>query len=171
MAKTSADLRLPKRPVTVELALLGAEPRSVDLYLAKHQDQVWRRQDMVDLLEQDRPFLPSFDRSKKCWFLFRTEAVVWVELPAQPRASGASEDEELELFELRRSVQVDLPGGKGLAGELLYSPQADGPRVLDYLNASGRYLHLWNEQRLFLINKAHVVRVLELDTPEATKAG
>ena len=40
----------------------------------------------------------------------------------------------------------------------------DRPRVVDYLNRTGRFLRLWTEATHYLINKDQIVRVTEQET-------
>lgn len=157
------DLRLPKRKVQVELALVDRPPRPVQVFVAEYQERSWRRQEVADLLEQDQRFLPALDLEDGTWFLFNKQQVLWVAVAPDAAAIPTADDEELELFEQHRVVRVDLAGGGALTGELLYSPAADGPRVLDHLNASRRFLRLWQEGRLLLVNQIWVQRVVETE--------
>ena len=59
-------------------------------------------------------------------------------------------------------MRVDLIGGEPLAGELLYSAPEESTRLVDYLNAPGRFLRLWSKETLYLINKTFVSRVVEI---------
>ena len=67
-----------------------------------------------------------------------------------------------ELFEFRRTVRVDLIAAEPIEGEMLYSAPDESTRLVDYLNAPGRFLRLWAKERLYLINKAFVLRVVEM---------
>jgi hypothetical protein len=59
-------------------------------------------------------------------------------------------------------VRVDLIGAEPLAGELLYFAPEQSTRLVDYLNEPGRFLRLWAKETLYLINKAFVLRVVEI---------
>ena len=59
-------------------------------------------------------------------------------------------------------MRVDLIGAAPLAGELLYSAPEQSTRLVDYVNEPGRFLRLWAKETLYLINKAFVMRVVEI---------
>jgi hypothetical protein len=152
-------LRIPKEAFAVELALAGAAPRRVEVFLAEQRANEFRRQYVLDLLEGARAFLPARDTATGKRETFNKDALLWICVPLAPFGSQAAGEEE--LFEFRHPVRVDLIGGEPLAGELLYSAPAESTRLVDYLNAPGRFLRLWSKETLYLINKAFVLRVVE----------
>jgi hypothetical protein len=153
-------LRIPKEAFAVELALAGAVPRRVEVFLAEHRANEFRHQVVLDLLEQAQAFLPARDTSTGKREIFNKDALLWIGVPLPPFGSQATADED-ELFEFRRPVRVDLIGGEPVAGELLYSAPEQSTRLVDYLNEPGRFLRLWSKETLYLINKAFVLRVVE----------
>lgn len=154
-------LKVPKRAVAVELALAGREPRPVEVYVAEHQAHAFRRQDVLDLLEHEQAFLPARDVADGAWVMFNKDTVVWMSLPVAALGEDADDDGGDELFDYRREVRVEVHGGPPLEGELLYSTPAERARVVDYLNQTGRFVRLWTADRLYLVNKAYVLRVAE----------
>jgi hypothetical protein len=156
-------LRVPKQAVEVELALAGISAASaVEVFVAEHQAHAYRRQDVLDLLEHEAAFLPARDRRAQTSALFNKDAVVWVAVPiAAARAAMADDEDEEELFDHHHHVRVELMGRDPLEGELLYSSPAEHARVADYLNEPGRFFRLWTTDRLYLVNRAYVIRVLE----------
>jgi hypothetical protein len=154
-------LRIPKEAFAVELALAGAVPRRVDIFLAEQRANEFRRQVVLDLLDQDQAFLPAIDTSTGKRETFNKDALLWIGVPLAPFGSQAASGED-ELFEFRRPVRVDLIGGEPLEGELLYSAPEQSTRLVDYLNEPGRFLRLWARETLYLINKAFVLRVVEI---------
>jgi hypothetical protein len=82
----------------------------------------------------------------------RRGAVAWVLLP---------KDDEVELFDHRKAVRVVLSTGETLDGSLLYSAPAEHARMVDHLNEPRRFLDLWRDERLCLVNKAYVVKLTE----------
>jgi hypothetical protein len=66
-----------------------------------------------------------------------------------------------ELFEQRRSVRVVLAGGDVLRGELLYTSPDESSRVVDLMNRNERFFRLWTDDRVLLVNREAVVRILE----------
>jgi hypothetical protein len=151
-------LRVRKDPLEVELALAGSEPRQVELFLAEHGSHAFSRQRVLDLLEQGDGFLPACDVETGQWESFNARAVVWIGL-ARPSVDAESSADE--LFEHRRRVRVSLKGGGSLEGEVLYSAPDGGTRLVDYLNRRERFLRLWDGDRIFLVNKESVLRVVE----------
>ena len=45
------DLKVPKRRVTVELALQGSTPRQVEVFVAEQQAHAVQKEDVLNLLE------------------------------------------------------------------------------------------------------------------------
>jgi hypothetical protein len=156
-------LRIPKEAFAVELALAGAVPRRVEIFLAEQRANEFRRQVVLDLLEHVQAFLPARDAATGKWEIFNKDALLWIGVPLAPFGSQApAVAGEDELFEFRRPVRVDLIGGGPLEGELLYSAPEQSTRLVDYLNEPGRFLRLWSKETLYLINKAFVLRVVEI---------
>jgi hypothetical protein len=154
-------LRIPKEAFAVELALAGAIPRRVEIFLTEQRANEFRRQLVIDLLEHVQAFLPARDASTGKWEIFNKDALLWIGVPLAPFGSQAGAGEE-ELFEFRRPVRIDLIGAEPLAGELLYSAPEQSTRLVDYLNEPGRFLRLWAKETLYLINRAFVMRVVEI---------
>jgi hypothetical protein len=154
-------LRIPKEAFAVELALAGFVPRRVEIFLAEQRANEFRRQLVLDLLEHVQAFLPACDAATGKWEIFNKDALLWIGVPLAPFGSQAVAGEE-ELFEFRRPVRVDLIGAEPLEGELLYSAPEQSTRLMDYLNEPGRFLRLWAKETLYLINKAFVLRVVEI---------
>ncbi|HKF45219.1 MAG TPA: hypothetical protein VKG01_19155 [Thermoanaerobaculia bacterium] len=158
----TGPLKILKQAVAVELALAGGEPRRVEVFVAEHRENEFRRQDVLDLLERVQAFLPARNVATGEWELFNKDALLWIGVPPSPLGS-APEGAADELFEFRRPVRVDFMGGQSLEGEILYSAPAESTRLVDYVNEPGRFLRLWTNDLLTLINKAFVLRVVERD--------
>jgi hypothetical protein len=154
-------LRIPKEAFAVELALAGAAPRLVEVFLAEQRANEFRRQLVLDLLEHVQAFLPARDVTTGKGEIFNKDALLWIGVPLAPFGSQAAAGED-ELFEFRRPVRVDLIGGEPLAGEVLYSAPEQSTRLIDYVNEPGRFLRLWAKETLYLINKAFVLRVVQI---------
>lgn len=160
MSRTE-PLRIPKEAFAVELALAGFVPRRVEIFVAEQRANEFRRQLVLDLLEHAQAFLPARDATTGTWEIFNKDALLWIGVPLAPFGSEAGAGED-ELFEFRRQVRVDLIGAEPLAGELLYSAPEQSTRLVDYLNEPGRFLRLWSKETLYLINRAFVLRVVEI---------
>lgn len=155
---SSPQLRIRKEPLEVELVLAGEPPRRVELFLAEHGSHGFDRQSVLELMEQSDSFLPACDHETGNWESFHTRSVVWIAIPRSP-ADG--EESGGELYDRRRFVRVWLTGGASLEGEILYSAPEESARVVDVMNRKERFLRLWSGDRLFLVNKDSVLRVVE----------
>lgn len=153
MSAVPSELRVPKNAVTVELALEGRAPRPVEMYLGLQRPHDFHAEDVSDLFDGPAAFLPARDVGEGEVVVVRKDAVVWVAFPASPEAD--------ELYDERHDVSVELRGGARLDGELLYSPPEGHGRVVDHLNQTGRFVRLWAGERLYLVNAAYIVRVVE----------
>lgn len=160
MSRTE-PLRIPKEAFAVELALAGFVPRRVEIFLVEQRANEFRRQLVLDLLEHVQAFLVARDAATGKWEIFNKDALLWIGVPLAPFGSQAGTSED-ELFEFRRPVRVDLIGAEPVAGELLYFAPEQSTRLVDYLNEPGRFLRLWAKETLYLINKAFVLRVVEI---------
>lgn len=157
--RTTELLRIRKQNVPVDLALPGSPPREVEIFLPEYGSQPYRRQHVIDLLEESRGFLPARDRASGSWELFNRNSLLWVRVP---RGRLGEDEHDEELFDFEKKVRVDLDEGEALEGELLYSAPGEETRVADYLNQEGRFFSLWQGEHLYLVNKAFVLRVVEL---------
>ncbi len=157
-----SELRVPKFPVIVELAVEGAAPCAVEVYIGAQKDRAYARQRLLDLLEHPTQFFPGREVDADRWGVFNKETVIWVGIPLDSGALPVEEESQDEqLFDIRREVEVDLSSGVRKSGELLYSPPAERSRVSDFLNEEGRFFRLWTASHVFLVNKGYVLRVVE----------
>jgi hypothetical protein len=152
-------LRISKQAVAVDMTLAGGQPRHVEIFLAEHRANEFRRQDVLDLLEKEHAFLPVQDAGSSAGEIINKDALLWIGVPLTPFGSEADAPEE--LYEFRHPVRVELLGTAALEGDLLYSAREESTRIIDHLNEAGRFLRLWAKDRLYLINKTFVLRVVE----------
>jgi len=158
----TADLRIPKHRVRVELCFAAGNVRRSEIFITEHDSRTWRRRDIHDLFEQTKTFLPTHDLDDGSWMVISRDQLQWVRIMDEP---PREEDEPVvddELFDVQRAVRVELAGGTALSGDLLYSPPPGHTRVADFLNEPGRFFPLWTESGELLVGKSHVVRVLEM---------
>jgi len=152
------SLHIRKEPLEVELALAGCPARRVSLFLAEHGVHAFARQTVLDLLEQVETFLPARDLETGLSESFNARAVVWIAMSREALEEEGSAD---QLFEHRRFVHVALAAGDWLEGEILYSAPDGEARLVDHLNRPERFLRLWHGDRVLLVNKQSVMRILE----------
>ncbi|MBT8495234.1 MAG: hypothetical protein KJO07_19465 [Deltaproteobacteria bacterium] len=161
MSSPSDDLRIPKIPVTVRLAIEGQGMASVKVFVAEHLADSMRRQRVLDLLESERLFFPALDQHSSPRIINKA-TVKWVEISLLDGALPVEEEViDSTLYDVCRTVVVELVGGDELTGDLLYSPPPERARVVDYLNSGGRFLRLWNPERVLLVNKDRIISVRE----------
>jgi hypothetical protein len=164
MDEASANLKIPKKTVPVELNLSGQETCEVEFFLAEYHPCSWRHQNVLDLLEDGNAFLPAKVAHHDARLLFNKDTVVWVGIPL--RADPAlAEIEPEELFDIKHEIRLELTDGSKLDGQLLYAAPPDRSRIVDYMNAPGRFFRLWREDHVYLVNKAFLLRIFQLDPP------
>lgn len=155
--------RIPKIPVTVEVNLGTPGIRRVEIFVAEHVADAFRRQHVADLLASPERFLPAREPGAANASLFNKAVAVWIRIPTSEGGLPVEESsaELEELFEQQHPVEVELASGEVVRGDLLYSLPSDRSRVADYLNRGDRFFRLWTTDFLYLVNKDHVVRVQE----------
>jgi len=168
------ELRVPTVPVRVELALVGRAAEAVEVFLADvpRTGRSHLARDVVALLEDHAPFFPA--RAGDQVALCARAAVAWVALATVSTAGGGEggdavpeevqgvePSEVLDLYDHRHDLRVELTGGAAVEGHVFDSSPIEQQRLADHLNRAGRFLWVWRETTLYLINTHHVVRVVE----------
>lgn len=159
MAQGDPTLRVPTQVVRVEVAFGSAAPRTVDLFAPAGEPGRPDRARVAELLSRDQRFLPARDVETGALVTLGARAICWLSVPLARSAELLVDD---DLFEHRRDVEIELDGGAALAGELLYSAPAASTRVVDVLNAEGRFVPLWLTDRVVFVNKSLVRGVTEV---------
>jgi hypothetical protein len=154
----AGEFRVPKTRIEVELAVRGYAPRRVEVFLAKHGARPFEPQGLLRLLEQGGDFLPASDPESGTVLLFSKHAVLWIALSA---AVGTGVDGQVELFNVRREVAVDLVDGSRLQGQLLFSAPPRHTRVADHMNETALFFRLFRAEDVVFINKRMVSRIAE----------
>jgi hypothetical protein len=167
MEGPSGDLRLPTLSVMVELSRVGRAREHAELFLPGGEDVARRGRtavagELATLLESEPPFLPVRERDPAGAMrvaLIGKHSFVWVSIGLEEEEPG----DVLALYDHQHGVRVELDGGETIVGHVLYSSPADRPRLADHLNLAPRFLRVWTATALYLVNKQHIVRVLEQD--------
>lgn len=187
MEGTPVDLRVPTLAVPVELSRAGQARERVELFLPSGRagEAVVARgrtaiaSELATLLEAEPLFLPVREHAPggPRVALVGKHAIAWVAISLRAGAGagvgGAGDavpdevadepSDALALYDHHHGVRVELDGGEAIDGHVLYSSPADRPRLADHLNLAPRFLRVWTATALYLVNKQHIVRVLELD--------
>ena len=98
------------------------------------------------------------------WSIINKNGLLWASVVLEDGRLpiDVAEDEEAPLFDRQVLVRVDFTQGDSLTGKILYSPPAGQTRVTDHINRADHFFRLWTADHLFLINKGHVLRVVEI---------
>jgi hypothetical protein len=174
--RPTAELRVPMQPVAVQIAGVDgpAAPCEVFVAQAPRKGRHAIADDLALLLESEPPFLPV--RAGGAITLLGKHAIRWLAFALRDPEDAAVVDgvpapvtqpepsEVLTLFDNKHDVELTLCDGTTLLGAFLHTSPADRPRVVDYLNRPARFLRLWTSSAQYLINKAHVARVREVES-------
>ena len=159
------ELRVPRRRVAVDLALAGRAAQRLELAVEPRERPTGRADwaDVREVIEGDRTFLPLHEVGSDRWFLVNRDRIVWLAVPTD--VAGAEPGEPDVLYDQRARVEIELEGGARLLGELLFAAPSDQARTGDHLNAEGRFLTVFQPDRVLLVSKA-AVHVLVETSPE-----
>jgi hypothetical protein len=149
--------RVPRREVTVRILVDDGRTLEGTLFTAE-TSAAGRPEDMLEHLnETDKEFVPLVCGADS--FLLNKAGIIWAQVSgeaAQELAVGAGIGRHVP-------VRLSLAGGLSLVGKLVIVMPAERSRVLDYLNASGRFLPLYGEGTVTLVQRRFVVTVRSLD--------
>ena len=149
------ELRLPTINVAVRLSVVGHEPAGAELFVAAAARG--RHEAVAELLEERDEFVPV--QGPRSVRLLAKRAITWLAIERAPVSADTSE--VITLYDRQHHVIVELTSGAKLEGMLFDSNSADRPRAIDHLNGSGKFLRLWTSDEHILINKDHILQVLE----------
>ena len=148
------DLRVPKRPVSVEVVLPGGDARRVTLFLSGAAAGHEGPERPSDLLNGDASFIPARDeRTGLMTFLHRASIAVARVAPDEepPEASFTIPTEH--------EVEITLADGTCLAGLVAYVAPESRERLVDFLNRADPFFRLLERDAVALVGRAHVARV------------
>jgi hypothetical protein len=166
VGQRTSELKLPTMVVTVRLAIVGASPSAVEIFVpdVPRRGRGQLLDDLATQLGGETRFVPV--RTSSRVRLIAKHAVAWISIdrrdPDEAPVEPVVIPEDLTLFDHQHFVEVELAHGTKLIGTLLDSAPADHSRVGDHLNQSGRWLRLWTTDQHYLINVQQVVAVTEL---------
>ncbi len=145
--------RIPRREVPVRVLLDDGRTLDGTLFTAEtgaagHPEDV-----LTHLNETGEDFVPLLCGADS--FLLNKAGIIWVQLTG----SAAAEIEDQAGSGQTIPVRLSLAGGGGLVGTLVVVMPLERSRVVDYLNASGRFLPLFGESGVTLVQRRFVVTV------------
>jgi hypothetical protein len=145
--------RVPRREVQVRILLDDGRTLDGTLFTAEGAGG-GRPEDVLHLLNgTDVEFVPLL--SGKDSFLLSKAGVIWVQVTGDPAREIAREAEAGR----RVAVRLTLAGGLSVVGTLMILMPPERSRVVDYLNAAGRFLPLFGEGVVTLVQRRFVVSV------------
>jgi hypothetical protein len=156
-----SDLVVPLRRVAVELCLGGQAARQVELFLSEHGERGERRQQVVDLLQGRRQFVPCRDSELGTLAFINRDHILWLALPLAEDQVGDESAELGPLFDQHHQVTLHLAGGMSLEGALLYSAPVEHARLVDHVNQPGGFLVLHRGGQILLVRKSAVLEIVE----------
>lgn len=154
--------------MAVELGLSGQAARKVELFLGEHRHHAWHRQEVLDLLEGERQFLPCTEPGGGSATLVNRDHIVWLAMVAREDWSPNDEDApDLDLlYDHRHHVSLRLGAGPAIDGALLHSAPSEHARLADHVNQPGVFLSVHAGDRVILVRKSAVVEIVESDPVE-----
>jgi hypothetical protein len=143
--------RIPRREVPVRVLLDDGRTLDGTLFTAE-TGAAGRPEDVLTHLnEPGEDFVPLLCGADS--FLLNKAGIIWVQLTG----SAAAEIEVQAGSGQTIPVRLSLAGGGGLVGTLVVVMPLERSRVVDYLNASGRFLPLFGEGSVTLVQRRFVV--------------
>ena len=145
--------RIPRREVPVRILVDDGRTLDGTLFTAE-TGAAGRPEDVLQHLnELDEEFVPLLCGEDS--FLLNKAGIIWVQLTGSAAAEIADEVGSGQ----RIPVRFSLAGGISVVGTLVIVMPQERSRAVDYLNASGRFLPLFGEGTVTLVQRRFVVTV------------
>ena len=157
----SEPLKIPKRAVAVALRVDGGQEQPATLFIPpsgpSSDELVVHR-----LLEEESRFIPCRQEGSTGGLLNK-DRILLVTVPLVPKGHENDQEEGAlpELFDVYQRIEVSLAGKETVEGDLLFSAPEEQRRVGDYLNQRERFLPVYQQERVLLINKRFIVSARE----------
>jgi hypothetical protein len=145
--------RIPRREVPVRILLDDGRTLDGNLFTAETAPGGGPEDVLHYLNETDEGFVPLLCGRDS--FLLNKSGIVWVQVtgaPAREIAGGAADARHVP-------ARVSLAGGLSVFGTLAIAMPPERSRVVDFLNAAGRFLPLLGEGTVTLVQCRFVVTV------------
>ncbi len=124
------SVRVPTRPVDVELDIDGGRKESVTIYLDTVSETHAGPETVAEALNRERAFLPVRSRETQETFLVRRSAIRRVADNHDP-SKTLSHDENVGFVDL---VRLELDSGESIEGTLATVLPPDRSRLSDFFN-------------------------------------
>lgn len=153
-----SDLRVPTKSLPVDILCIDGTTVLGDIYLPAQSSRQPGPMLPEEWSDTVHAFFPVRSRAAHTLTILNRDAVVAVTVPA---AANTGDDDTLVDLPVFR-VAVDA-GGVRFEGDVVVDMPPGHQRVADWLNAPGAFLTVRAGVAHHLIQKRHVLRVLELD--------
>ena len=159
----SEAYQIPKRGVLAEITLVGRSPMTLRFFLSEQAATHTGGERLNDLLNGQDSFIPACDEEDRVVFVHR-QAVLCVSVDAQTElgGDGASAEELAPEHAICAQVEILMDNGDSFSGTLRYLMPEGNRRVQDLLNQPRQFLILRDGERARLINKNHILRVVQV---------
>lgn len=149
--------RVPKREV--EARILLDDGRTVDctIFTAVTSPEGGPQRVLDRLNDPEEEFLPVHAGEER--FLLNRSGIVTVELGGEAESVEGVDSDAGKMV----AVRLTLTGGIGLIGRFHLVMPPERSRVLDYLNAAPRFLPLYGESKVTLVQRNYIVSALSED--------
>ena len=145
--------RIPRREVPVRILLDDGRTLDGTLFTSETGPGGGPEDVLHHLNETDEEFVPLLCGRDS--FLLNKAGIIWVQLAGAPAREIADESVAAHHVPARFS----LAGGMSVVGTLAIVMPPERSRVVDYLNAAGRFLPLLGEGTVTLVQRRFVVTV------------
>ena len=145
--------RIPRREVPVRVLVDDGRTLDGTLFTAE-TGAAGRPEDVLaHLNEPDEDFVPLLCGADS--FLVNKAGIIWVQLTGAAATELADQSESGQTV----PVRLSLAGGLSVAGTMQIVMPLERSRLVDYLNASGRFLPLFGDGSVTLVQRRFVVTV------------
>jgi hypothetical protein len=149
--------RIPRREVTVRLLVDDGRALEGTLFTAEAGFTGQPEDVLEHLNDPDEEFVPVHCGAES--LLVNKAGVLWVQV------SGVAAEEIAARLEPARQVPVrlSLSGGNDLTGMIAIVMPLERSRIVDYLNAAGRFFPLLGDRIVTIVQRRFVVAVRDAE--------
>jgi hypothetical protein len=146
-------LRIPRRRVHTRILLDDGRSLEGELYTAPAVTAGRPESVLEHLNDPTEDFMPLAVGEDR--FVLNKAGILYAQLDGDPTEAGEHLPEAAHVV----PVRLTLAGGMGLLGRFHVVMPPERSRVLDYLNAAPRFLPLWRDGQVTLVQRSFIVSV------------